>query len=46
MGFGRLGYVWSRAPESEIYATLSGATDGGRAVWIYRLGAEYDWLAA
>lgn len=38
-----LGYVWSRAPNRK-YATLC-ARDGGRAVRVYRLGAEYDWPA-
>lgn len=35
------GYLWRRE-EGRKYATLR-SLDGGRAVRIYRLGAEYDW---
>ena len=35
------GYLWRRE-EGRKYATLR-SLDGGRAVRVYRLGAEYDW---
>ena len=37
------GYLWRRE-EGRKYATLR-SLDGGRAVRVYRLGAEYDWPA-
>ena len=37
------GYLWRRE-EGHKYATLR-SLDGGRAVRVYRLGAEYDWPA-
>ncbi len=37
------GYLWRRE-DGRKYATLR-SLDGGRAVRVYRLGAEYDWPA-